>query len=123
MGQLRGHWASEGERLITVSVNIKIEELSADEDCEDHGRAGAGVHAVLDPVLRDVHLVVGAQDQRRAARLQAPEAALGLRLPQQLPQPPPLQDGGQIQVLLLTKVQTKLVSLARNTEKAPLLRH
>ena len=53
---------------------------------------------MLDPVLRDVHLVVGAQVQRRAARLQAPEAALGLRLPQQLPQPAPLQDGGQIQV-------------------------
>ena len=105
MGQLRGHWASEGERLITVLISIS--RNSADEDCEDHGRAGAGVHAVLDPVLRDVHLVVGAQDQRRAARLQAPEAALGLRLPQQLPQPPPLQDGGQIQVQLQTKVQTK----------------
>ena len=46
---------------------------------------------MLDPVLRDVHLVVGAQDQRRAARLQAPEAALGIRQPQQLHQPPPQQ--------------------------------
>ena len=46
---------------------------------------------MLDPVLRDVHLVVGTQVQRRAPRLQAPEAALGFRLPQQLHQPPPLQ--------------------------------
>ena len=68
---------------------------------------------MLDALLRHVHLVVGASKNRRETRLQAAEAALGFRLPQQLPQPAALQDGRTLQIQVKSSEMNKTQSASK----------